>query len=102
MTMEMRFLPFGGLPSDASTERSEYQIIEPVAGVAGQTVEFQISASQAGMIDLSQTYLLSRLTMAQAAPRVALARSPQSSRSRRRMRPGRASRTLCLAPSSFT
>ena len=67
MTMETRFLPFGGLPSDASTERSEYQIIEPVAGVAGQTVEFQISASQAGMIDLSQTYLLSRLTMAQAA-----------------------------------
>ena len=66
MTMETRFLPFGGLPSDASTERSEYQIIEPVAGVAGQTVEFQISASQAGMIDLSQTYLLSRLTIGQA------------------------------------
>jgi len=67
MTMETRFLPFGGLPSDASTERSEYQIIEPVAGVAGQTVEFQISASQAGMLDLSQTYLLSRVTVAQGA-----------------------------------
>jgi len=67
MTMETRFLPFGGLPSDASTERAEYQIIEPVAGVAGQTVEFQISASQAGMIDLSQTYLLSRITVAQNA-----------------------------------
>jgi len=67
MTMETRFLPFGGLPSDASTERSEYQIVEPVAGVAGQTVEFQISSSQAGMLDLSQTYLLSRITIAQAA-----------------------------------
>jgi len=32
---------------------------------SGNTVEFQISASQAGMIDWSQSYLLSRLTMVQ-------------------------------------
>jgi len=65
-TMERRFMPFGGLPSDISTDRAEYQIIEPIASVtSGNTVEFQISASQAGMIDWSQSYLLSRLTMVQ-------------------------------------
>ena len=72
--MERRFMPFGGLPSDISTDRAEYQIIEPIASVtSGNTVEFQISASQAGMIDWSQSYLLSRLTMVQTTAWTAVA-----------------------------
>jgi len=65
MRTDLRFEPFRPLQGDPTTERSEYQVIDPVAGVESGTIEFQISASPAGMIDLSQSYVLSRLTMKQ-------------------------------------
>jgi len=45
-----------------------------MAGVGSNTVEFQISAAQAGMIDLSQIYILSRITMKQTTTFVAVPR----------------------------
>ena len=62
-----RFLPFGGLPSDVTTERSEYVTVYPTGGVSGPTIEFNISASQAGFVSLSQSYIASLLTIAHTA-----------------------------------
>ena len=64
---DQRFIPTGHLSSDVSTERSEYIAVYPEGGVAGPTIEFNIRASQAGFISLSQSYLLSQLTVAHTA-----------------------------------
>ena len=57
-----RFLPFSqGPPADISTSNSDYEIVQPTGGVAGARVEFNVSASSAGMIDLSRSYIRSRL-----------------------------------------
>jgi len=65
--VDQRFLPFGSLASDTSTARSEYVTMYPTRGIAGPTIEFNISASQAGFISLSQSYISSLLTVVNSA-----------------------------------
>jgi len=67
-----RFLPFGGLASDVTTDRSEYVTVYPTGGIAGPTIEFNISAAQAGFVSLSQSYILSRLTVVKDAAHTAV------------------------------
>jgi len=67
-----RFLPFGGLASDVTTDRSEYVTVYPTGGIAGPTIEFNISAAQAGFVSLSQSYILSRLTVFKDAAHTAV------------------------------
>lgn len=59
--IDPRFVPMGDLPTDISTHKSEYLEVAPTGGVLGSTIEFQVSASSAGLIDLSRSYILTRV-----------------------------------------
>lgn len=67
VSVDQRFLPFGALSSDTSTARSEYVTVYPTGGIAGPTIEFNISASQSGFVSLSQSYISSLLTIVKAS-----------------------------------
>jgi len=66
-SVDTRFIPTGVLASDTSTDRIEFQTYYPDGGISGPTITFNIPASQAGFVSLSQSYISSLLTIAHNA-----------------------------------
>jgi len=71
-SVDTRFIPTGVLASDTSTDRSEFQTYYPEGGVSGPTITFNIPASQAGFVSLSQSFISSLLTVAHSGGHLAI------------------------------